>query len=101
MALYYGHQVQIDTPAGLTEPITLTCEVLHGDTCAPYLFMLCLDYVLSEIYGFTYEHDRAVDIQQRQSQTLTLLMTLPYSLSPSLGPRRCSWMLKGMLALLG
>ena len=62
MASYHGHQVQILTSAGLTEPISLTCGVLQGDTCAPYLFVLCLDYVLrqalpkeSESYGFTYE----------------------------------------------
>ena len=105
MASYHSHQVQISTAAGLTEPINLTCKVLQGDTCAPNLFVLCLDYVLrqalpKEILRFMVlltSQDKEADIQQSHSQTLTLLMTSPHSLSQSLGPRKFFWTLKAAI----
>lgn len=75
MASYHGHQVQILTSAGLTEPISLTCGVLQGNICAPYLYVMCLDYVLrqalrkeSDSYGFTYEPRQR---SQHPAKTLT------------------------------
>lgn len=68
-------QVQIFTSTSLTEPISLKCGILQGDTCAPYLFVLCLDYVLRqalpkecESNGFTYEPRQS---SQHPAKTLT------------------------------
>ena len=34
------------TPAGETEPIDIMAGILQGDTLAPFLFIVVLDYVL-------------------------------------------------------
>ena len=44
--LYRNTKVKVRSPDGDTEYFGIEAGVLQGDTLAPYLFMLCLDYVL-------------------------------------------------------
>ena len=44
--LYRNIKVKIRSPDGDTEYFDIVAGVLQGDTLAPYLFIICLDYVL-------------------------------------------------------
>ena len=46
MILYRNTQVKVRSPDGDTEYFDIVAGVLQGDTLAPYLFIICLDYVL-------------------------------------------------------
>ena len=39
-------KVKVRSPDGDTEYFDIVAGVLQGDTLAPYLFIICLDYVL-------------------------------------------------------
>ena len=43
---YRNTNVKIRSPDGDTEYFDIVAGVLQGDTLAPYLFIICLDYVL-------------------------------------------------------
>ena len=42
----YRFFIQCISPDGDTEYFDIVTEVLQGDTLAPYLFIICLDYML-------------------------------------------------------
>ena len=44
--LYRNTKVKVCSPDGDTEYLDIVAGVLQGDTLAPYLFIICLDYVL-------------------------------------------------------
>ena len=44
--LYGSTNVEVRSPDGDTEYFDIVAGVLQGDTLAPYLFIICLDYVL-------------------------------------------------------
>ena len=44
--LYRNTRVKVRSPDGDTEYFDIVAGVLQGDTLAPYLFIICLDYVL-------------------------------------------------------
>ena len=44
--LYRNTKVKVRSPDGDTEYFDIVAGVLKGDTQAPYLFIICLDYVL-------------------------------------------------------
>ena len=44
--LYRNTKVKVRSPDGDTEYFDIVAGVLQGDTLAPYLFSICLDYVL-------------------------------------------------------
>ena len=44
--LYRNTKVKVRSPDGNTEYFDIVAGVLQGDTLAPYLFIICLDYVL-------------------------------------------------------
>ena len=44
--LYRNTKVEVRSPDGDTEYFDIVAGVLQGDTLAPYLFIICLDYVL-------------------------------------------------------
>ena len=46
MILYRNTKVEVRSPDGDTEYFDIVAGVLQGDTLAPYLFIICLDYVL-------------------------------------------------------
>ena len=46
MILYRNTKVKVRSPDGDTDYFDSIAGVLHGDTFAPYLFIICLDYVL-------------------------------------------------------
>ena len=46
MILYRNTKVKAGSPDGDTDYFNIVAEVLQGDTLAPYLFIIYLDYVL-------------------------------------------------------
>ena len=46
MILYRNTKVKVRSPDGDTDDFNIVAGVLQGDTLAPYLFIICLDYVL-------------------------------------------------------
>ena len=46
MILYRNTKVKVRSPDGDTDYFNIVEGVLQGDTLAPYLFIICLDYVL-------------------------------------------------------
>ena len=44
--LYRNTKVKVRSPDGDTEYFDIVAGILPGDTLAPYLFIICLDYVL-------------------------------------------------------
>ena len=46
MILYRNTKVKVRSPDGDTDYFDIVAGVLQGDTLAPYLFIICLDYVL-------------------------------------------------------
>ena len=44
--LYRNAKVKVRSPDGDTEYFDIVATVLQGDTLAPYLFIICLDYML-------------------------------------------------------
>ena len=46
MMLYRNTKVKVRSPDGDTDYFNILAGVLQGDTLAPYLFIICLDYVL-------------------------------------------------------
>ena len=44
--LYRNTKVKVRSPAGDTEYFVIAAGVLQGDTLAPYLFIICQDYLL-------------------------------------------------------
>ena len=46
MMLYRNTKVKVRSPDGETDYFDIVAGVLQGDTLAPYLFIICLDYIL-------------------------------------------------------
>ena len=46
MILYRKTKVKVRSPDGDTEYLNIVAGVLQADTLAPFLFIICLDYVL-------------------------------------------------------
>ena len=44
--LYRNAKVKVYSPDGDTDYINIVAGVLQGDTLAPYLYIICLDYLL-------------------------------------------------------
>ena len=82
--LYRNTKVKVRSPDGDTEYFDIVAEVLQGDTLAPYLFIICLDYVLRTSIdkirenGFELTKRRSKSTPQKQSRTPTTLMTWRY-----------------------
>ena len=55
--LYRNTKVKVRSPDGDTEYFDIVAGVLQGDTLAPYLFIICLDYVLRISFDKIREND--------------------------------------------
>ena len=82
--LYRNTKVKVRSPDGDTEYFDIVEEVLQGDTLAPYLFIICLDYVLrtsidkikENVFKLTRKETKGTP--QKQLPTPTTPMTLQF-----------------------
>ena len=65
-ALYTNTSATIITPDGETNPFEIVAGVLQGDTLAPFLFILVLDYVLR--LSLDSMQAKGIEIQPRRSR---------------------------------
>ena len=81
MILNKNTKVEVRSPDGDTEYFDIVAGVLQGDTLAPYLFIICLDYVLRTSIdkirenGFELKRKEAEGTPQKQLPTPTTPMT--------------------------
>ena len=79
--LYRNTKVKVRSPDGDTEYFDVVAGVLQGDTLAPYLFIICLDYVLRTSIdnirenGFVLTKKRTRRYPQKQLPKQTTPMT--------------------------
>ena len=80
MILYRNTKVKVRSPDGDTEYFDIVARVLQGNTLAPYLCIICLDYVLRTSIdkikenGFELTKKSAEGTPQKQSPTPTTPM---------------------------
>ena len=82
--LYRNTKVKVRSLDEDIEYFDIVAGVLQGDTLAPYLFIICLDYILRTLInkirenGFELTKKKAEGTPQKQLQTPTMPMTLRY-----------------------
>ena len=82
--LYRNTKVKVRSPDGDTEYFDIVAGLLQGDTLAPYLFIICLDYVLRTSTdkirenGFQLTKKRSRRYPEKQLPTPTTPMTYRY-----------------------
>ena len=64
--LYRNTKVKVRSPDGDTEYFDIVAGVLQGDTLAPYLFIICLDYVLRTSIDKIKETSRQIHVPRKQ-----------------------------------
>ena len=71
MMLYENTKVKVHSPDGDTDFFDIVVGVLQGDTFVPYLFIICLDYILqtNERNGFTLKRQEVDDTLHKLLQT--------------------------------
>ena len=74
--LYRNTKVKVRSPDGDAEYFDIVAGVLQGHTLAPYLFIICLDYVLkSEKTVSSWQRKEAECTPQKHLPTPTTPMT--------------------------
>ena len=78
---YRNTKLKVRFPDGDTEYIDIITGVIQGDTLAPYLFIICLDYVLRPSIdqmketSFKLTKEKAEGAPQKQLRIRTTPMT--------------------------
>ena len=79
--LYRNTKVKVRSPDGDTEYFDIVAGVLQGDTLAPYLFIICLDYVLRTLIDKIREN--GLELTKNRSRSDTGKYTQPNTNIPS------------------
>ena len=66
MILYRNTKVKVGSPDGDTEYFDIVAGVLQVDTLAPYIFIICLDYVLRTSIDKIRENGLRADKEKKQ-----------------------------------
>ena len=103
LSLYYGAQASVKVGSSLLEPFDLGAGVLQGDTLAPYLFVIVLDWAFRHAIP-----DESLGVEmspqsRTRSRTITPVSTAPTSTMQMTSPsyqellrtlRVCCYLLK-------
>ena len=76
--LYRNTKMKVRSPDGNTEYFDIVAWVLQGNTLAPYLFIICLDYVLRtsiDKMASSWQSKEAESTPHKQLPTPTTPMT--------------------------
>ena len=66
--MYSNTKARVMTPDGETELFDITAGVLQGDTLAPFLFVIVLDYALRKAMADGKEEELGFTITPRRSR---------------------------------
>ena len=86
MVLYRNTKSFVRFPDGETEFLDILAEVLQGDTLTPFLFIICLDYVLTisvdkcNEYGRTLELERSRRLPTKKITDAVILLIIHISI---------------------
>ena len=69
--LYRNTKVKVRSPDGDTEYFDIVTGVLQGDTLAPFLFIICLDYVLRTSIDKIRENSFEMTKKRSRKKTIT------------------------------
>ena len=75
MMLYRNTKVKVHSPDRDTDYFNIVAGVLQGDTLAPYLFIICLDYVLRKTTFSSWQRKETEDTLHKQLRMQTTPMT--------------------------
>ena len=67
-SMYSNTKARVMTPDGETEQFDITAGVLQGDTLAPFLFIIVLDYAMRKAMGDGKEEELGFTIAPRRSR---------------------------------
>ena len=79
MMLYRNLKVQVCLPEGDTDFFDIVAGVLQGDTLAPYLFIICLDYVLGISIYLIKENGITLKKARRRQYLAETIMDIDYA----------------------
>ena len=63
--MYSNTNASIVTPDGETEKFEITAGVLQGDTLAPFIFIIVLDYAMRKALGNGKEEELGFTLRER------------------------------------
>lgn len=79
MMLYNNSTAMVRSPDGDTDFFEITAGVLQGDTLAPYLFIICLDYVLRTSVDKLQEHGLTLNRQKSKRHPAKIITDADYA----------------------
>ena len=79
MILYRNTKMKVRSPDGNTEYFDIVAGVLQGDTLAPYLFIICLDYVLRTSINKIRENDSKLTKKRSRSYPAKTITDVDYT----------------------
>ena len=79
MMLYRNMKVKVRSPDGGTDYFDIVADVLQGDTLAPYLFIICLDYVLRTSIDRTKENSSKLTKERSRRYPAQTIMDADYA----------------------
>ena len=79
MILYQNTRSMVRSPDGDTDFFDITAGVLQGDTLAPYIFIICLDYVLRKAVDKNLELGFTLKKQQCRRQAAKKITDADYA----------------------
>ena len=79
---YRNTKEKVRSPDGDTEYFVIVAGVLQGDTLAPHLFIICLDYVLRTSIDLLIKSEKTASNWQRKEAEVTPQKQLPTPTTP-------------------
>ena len=75
MMLYKNTKVKVHSPDGDTDFFDIMAGVLQGNTLTPYLFIICLDYVLQTLIDLMKENGLTLEKARSRHSARTIMDT--------------------------
>ena len=79
MMLHRNTKVKVHSPDGDTDYFNIVAGVLQGDTLAPYLFIICLDYILRKSIDKIKENGFKLTKERSRSYPTKTIMDADYA----------------------
>ena len=79
MMIYRNTKVKLCSPDGDTDHFDIVAGVLQGDTLTPYLFIICLDYMLRTSIGKMKDNDFKLTKERNRRYPAQTIMDVDYT----------------------